>query len=186
MTILARLTLLIPALPSVAACLLSTTVAVAEDTRSAAPAAVAEASAPTDRKKRCKLLQATRGESAELVPEEQRTPSRAAIFPYAFDDSGLQEDFRINDKRRRGCMAVFGIQQAASAGSASGAAGTAGPAAGVATGAGFGAAGAISAGTIALGGLGFIAAATAVGVATAGGTGAGPGAPTNTTLGGGP
>gem|GEM_PF-5757608 len=70
------------------------------------------------------------------------TPNRAAIFPYAFDDSGLQEGFRINDKRRRGCMAVFGIQQAASAGSASGAAG-----------AGFGAAGAISAGTIALGGL---------------------------------
>jgi hypothetical protein len=183
MKMLARLMLLIPALPSVAGLLLSTTVAVAQDTQTAAPAAVAPG-APPDRRNRCKLLTAKRGESAEVVPEEDLRPGRAAAFPYAFDDSNLREDFRVDEDRRRGCLAIFGIQQAAS--SAAGGAGAAGAAAAApggvaAVGAGIGV-GTISAGTIALGGLGLIVTAGAIGVATAGGNSGGPGAPTNTTI----
>jgi len=187
MKLLARLTLLIPALPSVAALLLSTAAAVAQGTGSAEPGAGAYDDSSTETATHCKLITATRGGSAELVPESKFDPDVGAQFPFTKDDSSLNPAFRFDSKKRSKCMGLFGIQTASSAGaSGAGAAGAAAASGGVvpgavaATGAGLGAGGLAAGGAVAFGGLGILAAGALIGVVTAGGGGNGPGAPTET------
>lgn len=164
---IARLILLLPAIPSVSALLLSATVAYGQ-----------QAVASDKDEKHCRVLTAKRGESAQIVPDDQVTPGRAGDFPYLVDDTHLREDFRVDDDRRRDCMAYFGLEQAASAAGAAAAAAAA--PGGVATiGAGIGAGiGTISAGAIALGGLVVITTGVAIGLASGGGQ---TGSPTSTT-----
>jgi len=125
-----------------------------------------------ENKKKCELIRAKRGESAELIPEDSRTPEQAGAFPYVFDDGSLREEFRIEDDRRRKCLAGFGIIQNAAASSGGGTAAAAGGAAAAAPG-GVAAAGAgigtISAGIAAAAGLGVVIVGAAVGVVSAGG-----------------
>lgn len=127
-----------------------------------------------DTKKKCKLIRAKRGGSAELIPEESRTPEQASGLPYVFDDAGLREDFRVDEEKRRKCLAGFGIFQNAGTGAQTGATGAStASAAGAAAPGGVAAAGAgigtVAAGTVAIGIGAAVAIGAAVGVASASG-----------------
>jgi hypothetical protein len=128
----------------------------------------------TNNRKSCELIRAKRGESAELIPEESRTPEQASVFPYVFDEGSLRDEFRVPEERRKKCLAGFGILQNAAA--QTGATGTATAAAGgaaavpggvAAAGAGIGT---VSVGAAVAGGLAVIIVGAAVGVVAGGGT----------------
>ncbi len=130
-----------------------------------------------DNKKKCKLIRAKRGGSAELIPEESRTPEQASGLPYVFDDTGLREDFRVDEEKRRKCLAGFGIFQNAGTGAQTGATGastaSAASAAGAVAPGGVAAAGAgigtVAAGTVAIGIGAAVAIGAVAGVASAAG-----------------
>lgn len=122
----------------------------------------------TQEQNRCKLIKAKRGEGAELVPEGELDADQDRVFFYVFDQDRLLDEFRVEDDRRRDCLAAFGLQHAA------GQSGTSTASAGGASAGGVAAAGA-GIGTITIGatavavGLGVIAAGAVVGVVSGGG-----------------
>jgi hypothetical protein len=168
--IVKRLYPILWALSWVVVLLVTATVAIAQSSETDSD----QLRADPDNRKKCELIRAKRGGSAELIPEDSRTPEQASLFPYVFDDGegGLREDFRVEDDRRRKCLAGFGIFQNAAASSggattaAAGGAAAAAPGGVAAAGAGIGT---ISAGVAAAVGLGAIVVGAAVGVASAGG-----------------
>lgn len=117
----------------IAALLLTATMATAQD------------SDTETRERNCELITVNRGENAELVPDDLRSPDQAHSFPFLMNDDGLLEEFRVDEEKRRDCLAGFGIIFGASAGV---------PAAGGFAGAGF------SAG---LGTIGIVGAAVGIG-----------------------
>lgn len=129
----------------------------------------------TQKQNRCKLIKAKRGEGAELVPEGELDADQDRVFFYVFDQDRLLDEFRVEDDRRRDCLAAFGLQHAAGqSGTSTASAG--GASAGGAAAGGVAAAGA-GIGTITIGatavavGLGVIAAGAVVGVASGVGNG---------------
>ncbi len=110
---------------------------------------------------RCKLIKAKRGSGAELVPEGELDADQERVFFYVFDQERLLDDFRVEDDRRRDCLAAFGLPYASAGGASAGGAAAGGVAA---AGAGIGT---ITIGATAVAvGLGVIAAGAAVGVAS--------------------
>ena len=85
------------AVSPVAALLLTATMAIAQDTDA------------ETREKNCEVIKVKRGENAELVPEELRSPERARKFPFLTNNEDLLEEFRVEEDRRRDCLAGFGI-----------------------------------------------------------------------------
>jgi len=71
----------------------------------------------TDNKRdRCRLVTAKKGETAVLVPREKFTQSEGKKFPYLGSQAGLRPEFQVEDDRARECAGYFGLPYAGSTG----------------------------------------------------------------------